>query len=265
MKLKLIFKLLQMLVKDRLFYPGQVVVELVALLSRCGLLLLIYAYVFKQRGGDINGNNFTLVAWSLFFYFCFSSLRLRNLPFEVINDIKTGAVETLFAKPIPYVQYKFFWQVGLGLFPFLVNLLFGITLLYFWIGFPSQFLDFNFWLSFSLALSGCFVLCGIIYSLVGLTAFWLEEASPVCWVIDKMIMVLGGSYLPVALFPEFMLWLAKYSPFGASQFITHSLTHYWSKHWLSYVSIQFFWIVVLGTSVLVVYKAAHRRLTVNGG
>jgi ABC-2 type transport system permease protein len=96
-------------------------------------------------------------------------------------------------------------------------------------------------------------------------AFWIEDINPIFWMVDKMVMILGGSYLPVALFPSFMYKIALYSPFGASQFITHTVYESWKTNWFLLISIQIFWIVILSILAYIVFLKARKKVSVNGG
>jgi ABC-type uncharacterized transport system permease subunit len=78
-------------------------------------------------------------------------------------------------------------------------------------------------------------------------------------------MILGGSYLPVALFPVFMYKLAIFSPFGASQFITHSVYDSWQSNWYMLLGIQLFWIIVLSLVAYVMFAKARQKVSINGG
>lgn len=78
-------------------------------------------------------------------------------------------------------------------------------------------------------------------------------------------MILGGSYLPIALFPTFLYKIALYSPFGASQFITHTVNESWKSDWYVLILTQLFWIIVSGITLYLLYSKAKNKLSVNGG
>jgi ABC-2 type transport system permease protein len=109
------------------------------------------------------------------------------------------------------------------------------------------------------------ILSLLIYSVVGLLAFWIEDVKPLYWIVDKAVMILGGSYLPVALFPKIMYQIAIFSPFGASQFITHTVYDTWKVDYLKLIGIQLFWIIVVGIIVAYMFGRAHKKVSVNGG
>ena len=93
----------------------------------------------------------------------------------------------------------------------------------------------------------------------------MEDIKPLHAIIDKSIMILGGSYLPIALFPPLLYKVSIWSPFGASQFITHIVYNNWEDNFLKMISLQIFWIVLLGLLLYLIYKRAEKALTVNGG
>ena len=50
---------------------------------------------------------------------------------------------------------------------------------------------------------------------IGLLAFWLEDVSPVYWLWQKAMFVLGGLMLPLELYPHFIQRAAAFTPFPA--------------------------------------------------
>src|SRR4029079_207857 len=47
---------------------------------------------------------------------------------------------------------------------------------------------------------------------IGLLAFWMQDVSPVYWVCQKLLFVLGGMMLPLHLYPEVVQRLAAVTP-----------------------------------------------------
>jgi ABC-2 type transport system permease protein len=254
-----------MMIKDRIQYPGRLLVDTFSISVRCGVLLLLYWRVFKYQGGSINGVNFQIAAWSMFIYFSFMTLRLRDLAKLIMQDIKSGAIDILFAKPIHYLSYRMWWQFGLGLYSFFVVTFLGVLILVFTIGVPGNMLSGFFWATFLITLILAAVLSLLIYSIVGLFAFWIEDIKPLYWIVDKAVMILGGSYLPVALFPKIMYEISIFSPFGASQFITHTVYDSWKADYLKLISIQLFWIAVTAFALALMFRLAYKKVSVNGG
>src|SRR3989344_843306 len=264
-EIRLATKILKTLVKDRIQYPDRLVMDTIVIIARCGILLILYWYVFRLNNGVINGTTFLFAAWSIFFYFSFSVLRLRDISREIMKDIQTGNVEVLFSKPISYLSYRMWWQVGSGIYSFVVITLLAVVALIFIIGLPPTMTIGIFIPTLILTFLCGAILSLFLYTIVGLLSFWIEDINPVFWIVDKAVMILGGSYLPVALFPAFMFKIALWSPFGASQFVTHTVYETWQTNWYQLIGIQLFWIVLLGLVVYFMFERAKQKVSVNGG
>lgn len=264
-EIRLAKKIIKTLIKDRILYPGRVLTEMVSLIARCGLLLILYAYVFKLNGGSINGLPYNIAAWSMFLYFGFYTLRLGSIARLIMQDVQSGNVEVLFNKPVSYLGYRIWWQIGSGLFPFLVAMTFGSLALVALVGIPETMQLPIFLPTVTLVFVLAIILSLLVYGIVGLLAFWVEDTNPIFWMVDKAVMILGGSYLPVAMFPPFLYKLSLYSPFGASQFMTHTVYEGWQLEWLSLVGIQIFWIIALTIVMALLFNKARAKVSVNGG
>jgi ABC-2 type transport system permease protein len=258
-------KIVQTLVRDRIYYPGRLIVDTFGIIARCGVLLVLYWYVFNLNYGVINNTTYIVAAWSMFFYFAFSVFRLRDISRAIMQDVQSGNVEILFSKPVSYLMYRMWWQVGAGLYPFLVISLVGAIALALIVGLPATMSVGIFVPTVILVVFLGTLLSLFLYAVVGLLAFWIEDINPVFWIVDKAVMILGGSYLPVALFPDFMYKIALWSPFGASQFITHTVYETWETEWVMKIGIQVFWIFIVAIIVSVLFAKAREKVSVNGG
>ena len=104
-----------------------------------------------------------------------------------------------------------------------------------------------------------------MYAIIGLLSFFMQDVRPIYWIADKFVMVLGGSYLPVALFPPFMKLLAFISPFGAINFTTSTVYSTWNTEFGIRIGLQVIWIVIFGLLLIYVYKKAREKAMINGG
>ena len=264
-KFRLANKILVTLVKDRIHYPVRLLADTLSVTARFVVLIVLYFYVFKLNGGTINNTTFVVVAWSMFFYFSFMILGMRSIAKMIMHDVQTGNVEVLFSKPVNYLFYRFWWQIGMGIYSFIITTIVGMAGLYFTIGFPATFGTFTFLSTIAFVFLGGVFLSFLIYSIVGVLAFWIQDINPVFWVVDKTVMILGGSYLPVALFPPIMYKIALYSPFGASQFLNHTVYASWQNDWYQLMGIQILWIIFLGVILFFMFRGAKKKVSVNGG
>lgn len=258
-------KIIQTLVRDRIYYPSRLIVDTFTIIVRCGVLLILYWYVFQLHDGVINNIPYIIAAWSMFFYFAFSTFRLRDISRIIMQDVQSGNIEILFNRPISYLLYRIWWQIGAGLYPFVIISVVSSITLAFLIGIPETMTFAIFIPTLILVILLGILLVLFLYLIVGLLAFWIEDINPVFWIVDKAVMILGGSYLPVALFPDFMYKIAVWSPFGASQFITHTVYEAWVVEWTMKIGIQLFWVIILAIIAFVLYAKARENVSVNGG
>jgi len=258
-------KIVKTLIRDHVYYPERLITDTLNIIARFGVVLILYWYVFKLNGGTINNTTFQLTAWSMFFYFSFMIFRLRDVSRFIMQDVKSGNVEVLFSKPISYLSYRFWWQIGAGLYSFVLISVVGFIALYLIVGLPATMMIPIFIPSLILTFLFSVLISLFLYSIIGLLAFWVEDVNPIFWLVDKAVMILGGSYLPIALFPVIMYKLAVFSPFGASQFMTHTVYENWSQLWLNRISIQLFWVIITGLIVWLVFVKVRKRVSINGG
>ncbi|AHF94579.1 hypothetical protein OPIT5_21280 [Opitutaceae bacterium TAV5] len=239
--------------------------EAFVLVFRCGLLLFVYAYTYQAKGGNIAGQQYEVIAWSMFIYFMFSSMKLRRITPVLIQDIQSGNIEMLINRPIPYIRYRMLYQIATGFVPVICVVPAAIVLMGLSVGLPPIMYSSIFWWTLPVVLMGCITLSLLVYSILGLIAFWIEEPTPLFWIADKSVMILGGSFLPVAFFPPLMKILAIYSPFGACLLLTHMTSDTWTGEALKLIGIQWAWITLLFTVLLWLNQKAHKKLSVNGG
>lgn len=264
-EIRLAKKIIKTLVKDRMQYPARLFADTTTMVARCGILLVLYAYVFDLNNGVVSNVTFDVVAWSMFFYFAFLTLNLRRISGYIMQDITSGNIEVLLSKPISYLSYRTWWQIGSGMYPFFITTTIGSIALIVIVGIPHAMTIPIFLPTLLVTFISAAIVTLLVYAIVGLLAFWVEDVTPIYWIIDKAVMILGGSYLPIALFPDFMYKIALYSPFGASVFVTHTVYESWAMVWYKLIGIQMAWILVLGLVIYLMFSKAVRNVSVNGG
>lgn len=264
-EIRIASKIIKTLTKDSFYYPNRLYANFVILVSRLGILLFLYAYVFKLNGGIVNGVTYIVVAWSMFFYFVFSNFNLRRISRLIMADVQSGNVEVFINKPMSYLTYKIWWTFGLGFYNFVFLGFLGFVILFLILGVPHSMTIGMFIPTLFLELILATILTFIIYGIVGLFSFWVEDINPIFWITDKFVMILGGSYLPVALFPSYLYKIAIYSPFGASMFVSHIVYDSWKIDWYKLMGIQIFWIIILGLFLIWLFKKSKEKVLVNGG
>jgi ABC-2 type transport system permease protein len=105
-----------------------------------------------------------------------------------------------------------------------------------------------------------------LYVLVGLTAFWLGDVSPIFWITQKLLFVLGGLMLPLSIYPEWMQRAAYGTPFpvmlaGPAGFLIGASE---AEAWRLAFDLVL-WSGIIGAAAHLMFRRAIRRLQVNGG
>ncbi len=255
---------IKIFMKNQMQNRSYLVLDTFNMLTRCLVLFFLYDYVFKVNGGDINGVSYQSTLWSMFIYFCLMTLKLRNIYTLIMNDVKSGNIEMFINKPVNYIFLTFYKAIGQGLYSFIVISFIGFIAMVIFVGVPSLNLVI-FIPTLIIAVILGQILCLIIYSIVGILAFFMQDVRPVYWIVDKTVMVLGGSYLPIALFPKFMKFLAYISPFGAINFASSTVYESWNTEYIKLLLLQIVWIIVFGILLKYTFDLAKKKAMVNGG
>jgi ABC-2 type transport system permease protein len=121
---------------------------------------------------------------------------------------------------------------------------------------------------FAIALFGVLA-SGLLTALslgIGLLAFWLGDVSPVYWVWQKLLFVLGGLMLPLHLYPEPMQRLALLTPFPVLLSGPGSLVLEDPPMALGLLAVRLaVWSVATGVTLRWLSRRVSATLTLNGG
>ncbi len=176
--------------------------------------LIIFAHLWKlaaAKAGIVSYN-----PEQLLWYIAFNEWILVSLPDiqdEMEKDLRSGRLAYLLPRPISYLGSTFAEALG----TLSVNLLVlgGVTFAFTW--WQVGALPFA---SSGLLVASVFgLLAGIVAILfqmtIGISAFWLHDVNPIYWIWEKLLFMLGGLMLPLAVYPAWMQTLAAWTPFPA--------------------------------------------------
>ena len=255
---------IKIFMKNQMQNRTYILLDIFNMVSRCLLVFLLYAYVFSLNDGIINDVDLKTVLWSMFIYFCVMTLNIRKIHRLIMDDVKNGNVEMFINKPVNYVLLSFYKTIGQGLYSFIVISILGIIAMVLFVGAPDLNLAIFIPTIIITIILGQF-LGLIMYSIIGILSFFMQDVRPIYWITDKFVMVLGGSYLPIALFPPFMKALAYISPFGAVNFASSTVYDFWNNEFIIRISMQIGWIVLFGLILIYVFGKAKEKAMINGG
>ena len=227
--------------------------------------IYLYKYVYELSPSLQEKLPFSNAIWSMSVYFIVFWLGIRNIEKNFREDIRSGNIEVYLLRPIGYIWQKVFMAVGQGLIPFFSATFLSVLISYFIIGLPVVNAPLPLWIlgTFVVFIFSQILTC-LIYVLAGLSGFWLENSEPVYFLTSKLIMIFGGSWVPVAFFPKFLQLFAEFSPFGGSMAISFAMYPNFLERFPLLILNVIFWIVIFFILVWLVSKRAFRKLAING-
>ena len=244
-----------------------------ALTSTVSFAVIIY--IFKQlwqfiyggNGGGtlINGYTLDMMIWYMIMAEIFMySVNARGTTRAFGSDIKSGKIAYQLNKPYNYYFYQVSTSLGESCWKliFLLPVAIGLGLLL--LG-PIPAFSIAYVLPLGLTLVLGILLTCVIYGAVGLLSFWIEEATPFTWIIQKFQM-LFGLFFPPEFFPVWLQPAINYSPVYAMMSGPCKLlsNFSWDLFYNVLVS-QAAWLVVFIGLGLLLYKLGSRKVNVHGG
>lgn len=180
------------------------------------------------------------------------------------NDIRSGDIVYTLTRPVSYFMMKQSEALGQILFRYPLYTAVSFATAYLFTG--KWMIGADYIAPMILMSIGTVFLFHLSYSLIGLTAFWLQESSAASLVFNKFLFVLGGIWLPLEFFPEWVRTISIHTPFPV---MLYAPAHFaLSPTWESTVfwgTRMVFWLVVLITLNLFVMRRATKSLCINGG
>jgi len=190
----------------------------------------------------------------------------NNLDREIANEIRDGSVAIQFIRPYSYLLVKMMQGFGEGLFRLLLFMVPGmfIVCLIFPVKLPSEPAV---WLMYSIMLFFSFLINTQINILTGLFAFFVENNEGMMRMKRVMVDLFSGVVIPVAFFPGWLSSIMQWLPFQAITYLPSSVfTGRTPLHEaMGVLGLQLVWFLVLLVPILGMWKAARKRLFVQGG
>jgi ABC-2 type transport system permease protein len=214
---------------------------------------------------EIRGLSYQGAMWSLGLYFLLLGIQTRRICKVMAKDIRSGNVELKINKPINYLVFKISEYLGQIILDFIVIIIVTLCILILSVGLPNYDYTFIWALKVFLLFVFGITISILISVLIGILAFWVENIDPIYWVIDKGLMIFGGSYLPVAFFPPLIREMAEVLPFSAPVFVNQLFYDNFRTNSYKLLVVQVFWIVVLFFMTKLLFNKALKHLSVNGG
>ena len=203
----------------------------------------------------------------LFWYFALTEIVAVGTPLlflSIEEDVRRGDIAYRVGRPISYLGAKLAEGVGelLVRFTCLATLGLGAA----WLlggGLPGD--PRGLLLALPLLLLGAGVMV-VVQAGVGLSALWLQEATPLSWLMQKAMFVFGGLLFPIEIYPAWLETAAQWTPFSAIMHAPARLVFAYDPALAACTLVRIVaWGAVILGAVVLLYRRGLRDLSVNGG
>jgi ABC-2 type transport system permease protein len=245
-------------------YTGETIARSLAMILFMVIFMGLWTTAYTVSGrSQLAGFTLPAIIWYLAMTETLMLARARA-HIQIGEEVKAGDIVYGLNKPYHYPLFQWANALAASLVRFVVNCLIGIGVvlaLTQTIGGSIEGL-----LGFMVLALAALVLDAGISVLIGLCAFVIEEVRPVDWIYQKLVFTLGGMFLPLDAFPDWLQTLSNALPFKylvyapARTFVRFDLDFF-----ISALIGTLIYIVIVGVVMAALYAYGARRLSVNGG
>ncbi len=227
----------------------------------------LWQFIYGNGGGGtlINGYTVEMMIWYMIMAeVLMYSVNARGTTRAFATDIKSGKIAYQLNKPYNYYMYQVSSQMAGVTWKMIFLVPTGIVIGLILLG-PIANFSFAYVLPLLVTLLMAALLTCIIYGTVGLLSFWIEEATPFTWIIQKFQM-LFGLFFPPEFFPTWLQPVINYSPVYAMMSGPCKLISNFSWELFLEVSISQLSYTALFVFIgVLLYKSGTKKVNVHGG
>lgn len=248
--------------RSRLAYPAAFAGSLLTY----GLFIFVFSRIWAtiySGPTEIAGYDRPMAVW-YFIVAEISAFGFGRFYHSLSEDMKSGQVAYLLARPYGFTAYHFSQAMGPALADCLVLAAEGALLGLVLAGpFPVTSMAQAAALILSLALAGC--LQFFLQFSISMTAFWIEENAAVFWIYQKIALV-AGTLLPIEFLPAAARAIVRWTPFPYLSWAPARIAVAWNpRQALALLCIQAAWTVAAALLCRALFAAGRGKISVNGG
>jgi ABC-2 type transport system permease protein len=258
--------LLKMGLQIQLAYREELISQWAGIVVQIVVFRQLWRALYAARdavGGVSLGQALTYITITIVVTRFFSTWLVEDVNAQIGN----GDISLMLARPIPY-GYAWFLHTageavaGLLLVSLPVAVVMGLALALPLPGSPLV------WLAFSGSLLLGFLTSFYIDYLLALLAFWLTDVGGLIWSKGSIISILGGTYLPLWIYPPAVAAVLLWLPFRGIAYTPVAILIGEigpGVATLQALALQAGWVVILGWLSHRIFRAGVKRLSVQGG
>ena len=180
------------------------------------------------------------------------------------TEVRSGDVAYALARPYSYPLYHLSAYWGETLLRLPLNALLGGAVAFLAVG-PPPITPLNVLATLVFGVAAI-TLKAMFEVMIGLTAFWVEDTQPAEWIYNKFLITIGGLFLPLELFPDWLAAISRVLPFAS---ITYAPARaFVASDWQTLVpvaAIQLVWLTLGWLTLTFIFSRATRQLVAHGG
>lgn len=232
------------------------------------ITVLFWILIYRSNGKtDING--FSLSHMITYYIVCsvVRGMIFSNSGFIYVRMIKEGKLNSELLKPYNINLSLYFKNLAAciaGIFPQMMLVIALVPVLHEISVLTIELQNLLFVLIFMVVST---VSSHMVWSILGLLAFWMEEANAVMWSFSVLFNLISGMFLPLDFFPELFLSIIKWLPFSCWIYLPTKiylgLIDFAEMGLLLAVNIG--WIIALWILYKVVWSIGIKRYSSIGG
>ncbi|MDP5274590.1 ABC transporter permease [Chengkuizengella axinellae] len=232
------------------------------------VMILVNIYIWKaiyEEEAAIEGVQFKIIVTYIIISFLMQMVYMMDEYF-IENKVRSGLISMDMLKPIHFRWYVFSYNIGTVVFRLLLQFTPAIIVSIFLFNLlgPFSVLYFSYFLLS--AVLGYLVLYNLNF-IVWISSFWFYWTFSLVTIKDAAVMILSGAMIPLWFMPEWLVDFIKLTPFDAIFYIPIRvyLGMVPEQEILSALFRQVMWIFILFLIGQLLWKAATKKLVVQGG
>ena len=199
--------------RSNMAYRGEVLFRSSFLAVILYIFMRLWTVVYAEsKNGRIAGMTLPQMLW----YLVITEAVFMSAPriwAEVDQDVRTGRLAVQLIRPLSYTAGHLSRAMGERVVRFAINLIIGSIVALFLVGpIPMSVRGLA---MFAVVLPVAFVLDFFGMFLVGLSAFWLESAAGIALIYSRSVMLFGGMFLPLEVYPDALQPVLRILPFAS--------------------------------------------------
>lgn len=237
--------------------------EILEIIVLVAMWTSIYA---SSAGGAIKGFTLPEMITYVLIGNLFMMLTRNYIPQYVARDINDGRLSVALVKPMHYIKYVFINEFGRAGLTTILSFVTQLIVIAFFLDKIIINSDPLYLLLIIVMLMLALIIEMIIGFMIGMVAFWTEEADSTLSVMDRVKRFFSGGYFPLSLLPIGVATVASFLPFAYSFYVPAQL--YLKKMTLTEgligLAVQVGWIVALSLMLSIIWKRGLKKYEATG-